>query len=49
MKKQMIIVLAFMAALSSFATAQIPTNLQQAETLAVAQGKLILADFYTVW
>jgi len=49
MKKQLFIVLAFLAALSSITPAQIPESLPQAETLAAQQGKLILADFFTVW
>lgn len=49
MKKQALIVLALLAALSSIAPAQIPESLPQAETLAAQQGKLILADFFTVW
>lgn len=45
----MIIVIALMAASSSVAFTQIPANLPQAESLSAAQGKLILAEFYTVW
>lgn len=49
MKKQVLIVVSLLTALSSVAPAQFPASLPQAETLAAQQEKLILADFFTVW
>jgi hypothetical protein len=49
MKKLLIIALAVMAGMSSIGFSQIPATLPQAESLAAAQGKLVLVDFFTVW
>jgi hypothetical protein len=49
MQKTVILGLALIIATSSLGLAQAPKTLPEAESLAVAQGKLVLADFSTVW
>jgi hypothetical protein len=49
MKKTVILGLALIIAMSSLGLAQVPKTLPEAESLAITQGKLVLADFSTVW
>jgi hypothetical protein len=49
MQKAVILGLALILAISSLGLAQEPKSLPEAESLAISQGKLVLADFSTVW
>jgi hypothetical protein len=49
MKKSAVFGLALILALFSVVLAQSPKNVPEAESLATAQGKLILMEFSTSW